>query len=191
MKKINLIKTLVTFSVMFFSLLSFYGCSKFHTPSCADESVKKTVLDISTDEYKRQFKEYLANKTIIELNCTFDIFKGSSSSYDFLIRLRDGREIFKGMREKINNSISYIDQQVAIAKPDIRLMNIRIDKIYKDIKKCECSGELQVDSENGKILPHLPWVPMERLLLNSEIPINYTAQTTEEGDTYVSVVGLK
>jgi len=75
-----------------------------------------------------------------------------------------------GIPPEVGDLIATVDKQIAEAK--ISLSNIRINGKRDDIKKCECGGDLALS--NGKTLP-----------------INYTAQFTEDGKVYVEVAGLK
>jgi len=106
------------------------------------------------------------------------LFEAGKIEYD----IRDGRGVLPGTYDdfkkhmdapdqgKVRELISDIDQKVRAL--NMSLANIRLNGKHDDIKKCECGGNLVLS--NGKTLP-----------------INYTAQFTEDGKVYVEVAGLK
>jgi hypothetical protein len=112
-------------------ILFIIGCNKSGAPSCADESVKKIVLDIAVQEFRVQLFNQAMGVRVVR-------------SYDDLIQLEKTNN-----ETVVKNNLAAVDQQLSESK--INLANIRTNEKRNDIKKCECGGDLT--SSNGKTLP--------------------------------------
>lgn len=165
---------------IFFLILFFTGCNFNSAPECADEKVKKLVMEIVIDELKDQYLNgdemaifWVRGFGDIHTHMKLDAMLTAGSraqgggeyepTYKDLVEHQDDAELFKQM-------LNHIDSVFA-DNSDITLESVRIENIDKEIKKCKCSANI-VSSEN-------------------KVPISYTAQYTEEGKVYVSVSGLR
>lgn len=105
-----------------------FSASCFGALTCSDGTVKKLVLDISTNEYKNK----LLNQAIRDELGTTPRIQGNPTYNDWN-RVKD-------KDKDVGRVISLVDQQVAMAK--MRLANIRINGKNDEIKKIECGGDL-------------------------------------------------
>ena len=136
------------------SILSI-SCSLKSTPECADEDVKRTAIEILNENIKEDLvKEY--------------VNKNYSYSDTYAYAQDNGLDIEKytdDERKKIEKDAeSYATTILSKSK----VINIRTDKLDKDIKKCSCSADI----ENNEL---------------STIEIDYTAQYPEDSNDKVYV----
>lgn len=141
------------------------GCTKSGAPSCADEAVKKMAIDISRVKVRNAlYREAFAKGNDFIYFPTYDSAK--------IIRAVRRDRLAKGdsltvEEKRILELMDVVDKQAA--DPKISLTNIRTNGKHDDVKKCDCSGDLDL---GGKALA-----------------IDYMAQYTEDGKIYVEVDG--
>lgn len=110
------------------------GCFSSRVPSCSDNDVKKTVIDIST----REFREQLLFPAMRE----FNLNPWGIPTYDEWNKIRD-------KDESVRKVLDLVDKWIAESK--ITLTGIRTNAKHKESRKCECAGELNFST--GKTHP--------------------------------------
>ena len=152
-------------SVMLLVLIScvlLIGCAK--TPKCADENVKKEVLNITNREAAIALVTIVtANNYKIKDEADLkEFFEGN----DLKNMTIEEKNYYKDKRERLR-----VKTAEALKTLDIQLNYIRDIGSSDNQKKCNCAAIIQ-SSENRKI------------------DITYVAQYTEDGKLFVEVKGL-
>jgi hypothetical protein len=159
-------------------LLSFTGCSTNSTPTCGDENVKKLVLEST---YEVVFKQLLPEQIQINLAELIEETRDSATYNEYEKIDPQGEGFAYGtMPVKYFLKFTETSKTAATIKENIakqiKEMNISLDAIRTsnrntDLKKVSCESNLA--SANG-----------------NTIPIQYTAQLTEDKKILVKVTGL-
>jgi hypothetical protein len=157
-------KHLIKISIL--SLILFCSCSK--QPECSNEEAKKTAIELSQEILLTDlaFKEFVKKE---RFNLLLDI---KTEKY-FLNAKNDIQNEIKSKIQNVESDSTiytkYVDRTIEFFNElSPELNNIRTSNKNEEIKKCFCQAELNFN--NG-----------------DSIDIEYTVQTTEEGETYVEV----
>lgn len=161
-----------------FVVFSFTGCSSNSTPTCGDENVKNLVLEIA---HEALFKQLLPEQIPINLAELIEETRDSATYSEYEKIDPQGEGFAYGTMPvayflkfaEISKTAASIKENIA---KQIKEMNISLDAIRTssrntDLKKVSCESNLA--SANG-----------------NTIPIQYTAQLTEDKKIVVEVTGL-
>lgn len=116
-------------SIFIIIALTLISCNVDKTPKCNDDKVKKKIVELFVEKIKpRYLEEQYQNINLYDLR---------SYCYDNELNFEDE---LNSKKEEIKLKI---EKELYIVSKQTSLINIRTNKIDKELNKCECASEIQ------------------------------------------------
>jgi predicted class III extradiol MEMO1 family dioxygenase len=154
-------KKIVATILVMLCFVSLSACAK--APRCADNQVKKLILDICSKKVTDDFDaKIIADMDSSHYNLSAVDQKIAKDAYNKYITRGDKNEILNDIKKC---SVPQIKEKIKTFEENrngLSLESIRIVSTDNNIKKCSCEADLVIDKDNKK-------------------QITYNAQKTEDG----------
>lgn len=152
--------------ILFFVVILLTSCSQFDKqPKCNDEEVQKLVIETIKQHINDKVREEFENKDFTD------------------------NENYSEFKPIIETRKALIDEY------EFKINSIRTDDLKKEIKKCDCQGEINsIEKSNNlddikKDLNDI--ISGDFRIVGISPTIKYSAQVTDEGKIYVTVQNLE